>query len=273
MSTVPRPLPPGLLAERLAPPAPLLACFDYDGTLAPIRPTPEEAEVPEAVRAGLAALAACAETGVAVVSGRPIAELRGFLGAAAEGLWLVGQHGLAIAAPGERERHSVDVSGCSHALEPLRRRGRELVAATPGLRLEDKGAMLALHTRGATDRAAAERAAAAFRRAAGDLAGDFEAIAGKEVVEVRPRGIDKGTTVAALVDRFHRESGRGPVLYVGDDTTDEDAFRRLDGDRQALTLRVGGDDEPSAASYRVESPAAVAELLTRLVELRGGSVA
>src|SRR5581483_2237877 len=84
------------LAPRLAR-GTLLACFDYDGTLVPIRATPEQALADEATRDALRALAAAPGTVVAVVSGRPVAQLRDLL--AQDGLWLVGLHGLEIACP------------------------------------------------------------------------------------------------------------------------------------------------------------------------------
>jgi trehalose 6-phosphate phosphatase len=242
----------------------LLAAFDYDGTLVPIRPTPEEAVADEATRQGLARLATTAGTSVALVSGRPVAQLRELV--PDERLWLVGLHGLEMAAPNGEVLPTIDLDAAAAALGPLRAAAAAIAARHAAVRIEDKGASLVLHTRQAA-RAAAMAAAEEFRAAAERLLG-FEVMGGKEVVEARPAGTSKGTAVR----RLHREAGGGTVLYAGDDTTDEDAFAALAaGDDGAVTVRVGdGGVAPTAAAFTIASQAEVAELLQRLGDLRGG---
>jgi trehalose 6-phosphate phosphatase len=252
------------VARRLAPPLPLLACFDYDGTLVPIRPTPEEAVAGPEVRARLSDLARQRLTTVAVVSGRTAESLRAQV--PYDDLWLVGRHGITTAAPGAAEVQAVDLDAARAALEPLRRAGAALVAEHPGTRLEDKGAALALHTRSAS-RPDAEAAARAFHAAAASLSG-FEILVGKEIHEVRPQGVDKGRAVTALRARV---APGGALLYVGDDTTDEDVFAAVDADDpRVVTVRVG-DGGPTRAGFVVPDPEAVGELLRRLAGLRAGA--
>jgi len=241
----------------------LLAAFDYDGTLVPIRPTPEEAIADEATRAALAQLAATPGTAVAVVSGRPVAWLRDLV--PAEELWLIGLHGLEIAAPHGEVLPTIDLDAAAAALEPLRYAAAEIAARREGIRIEDKGASLVLHTRQASRREAIG-AADEMRRVAEGLPG-FEVMGGKEVVEARPAGISKGTAMLRLL----RDAGGETAIYVGDDTTDEDAFAALEGaaSGDAVSVRVGGEgDAPTRARFTIASQDEVAELLRRLIELR-----
>ena len=241
----------------------LLAAFDYDGTLVPIRPTPEEAIADEETCAALARLAANPGTNVAVVSGRPVAWLRDLV--PAEELWLVGLHGLEIAAPHGEVLPTIDLEAASAALDPLRYAAAEIAARREGVRIEDKGATLVLHTRQASRREAIG-AADEMRRVAEGIPG-FEVMGGKEVVEAHPAGTGKGTAMLRLL----REAGGETVLYVGDDTTDEDAFAALEeaASGNAVTVRVGGEgDAPTRARFTIASQDDVAELLRRLVELR-----
>jgi len=244
----------------------LLACFDYDGTLVPIQPTPEEAVADDETRAALRALAASAGTVVTVVSGRPVAQLRALL--ECDALWLIGLHGLELAAPGEELPAIADVEALAAALSPLRTVAAELAQRYPGVRVEDKGTSLALHTRQAA-REDARAAAAAYRAAARPVPG-FHLLAGKEVLELRPDGVDKGVAVR----RLQRHAGSETTLYVGDDTTDEDAFAALATGPGAaatgVTVRVAEGDlgAPTRAAFVLQRQAEVPELLRRLVALR-----
>ena len=250
------------MAPRLAR-GTLLAAFDYDGTLVPIRPTPEEAVADEATREALARLAGTAGTAVAVVSGRPVAQLRELV--PADPLWLVGLHGLEIAAPRGEVLPTIDLDAAAAALQPLRNAAAEIAARHAGVRIEDKGATLALHTRQASRREAVG-AAEELRLAAESLPG-FEVMGGKEVVEARPAGTSKG----AAMRRLLREARGETVLYVGDDTTDEDAFAALEeaASGDAVTVRVESEAAArTAARFTIASQDEVGELLRRLVELR-----
>jgi trehalose 6-phosphate phosphatase len=238
----------------------LLAAFDYDGTLVPIAPTPEEAVAGPETRGALEALAGLPGTRLAVVSGRPVARLRELVGGA--GAWLVGLHGLEVAGPGEAPRTRLDLEASAAALGPLRAVAAELAGRHPGVRVEDKGPTLALHTRLAA-RPDATLAGGAFREAAAAVPG-YEVMAGKEVLEARPAGVHKGGAVAELLASWDGAA----VLYVGDDVTDEDAFRALGGAPLAVTVQVGGHGETSA-QYRLERQGEVAELLSWLADLRG----
>jgi trehalose 6-phosphate phosphatase len=132
------------------------------------------------------------------------------------------------------------------------------VAAHPGLRLEDKGATVAVHFRGAPDLADVARCVA--ERALAAAGPDWHLLAGSCVYELRPAGITKGGAVEA----FAREppfAGRRPV-YVGDDVTDADgiaAAERLGGHGIAVGTRLD-------ARWRLPDPAATRRWLDELLE-------
>lgn len=212
--------------------------LDYDGTLAPIAPRPEEAlPHPEALRV-LEALRQ--RYPVYVVTGRRVEDLERLLPLA--GLPVVGGHGLEEGVVGGEKRSLFPVD-----LAPLRAH----LPQCPGVRVEDKGFSLALHYREARHEARALACLKAWLREVEELlrALGLEVLQGKKVLEIKPRGVNKGEAVLRLLARH---PGRTPV-YIGDDATDEAAFRALEG--RGLTLKVGPG--PTAAQGRLRDTEAV----------------
>lgn len=206
--------------------------LDYDGTLAPIAPRPEEAfPHPEAPRV-LEALRA--RFPVYVITGRRVRDLEALL--PLPGLPVVGGHGAEEGTLGGEVRPLL-----SAELAPL----RSCLPPCEGVRLEDKGFALAFHYRGAQDE---EVAVACLRRWLGEVGGllrelGLEALWGKKVLEIKPKEAEKGRAVLRLLERH---PGHTPV-YIGDDATDETAFRALQS--RGLTLKVGPG--PTAAAGRL----------------------
>jgi trehalose 6-phosphate phosphatase len=239
----------------LAPDAALF--IDVDGTLLEIAPQPELVLVPQPLPALLQRLARRRGGALALISGRPIADLdrllRPWHGAAA------GLHG----AERRRPDGSFGAAGdgpadrrAAAALARLRPQLLALAAGAPGLRLEDKGRTLALHYRAAPERAGAVRAAAERAlREAGDC---LRLIAGKMVIELQPRHIGKDRAIAAfLAEPPFR--GRLPV-FLGDDTTDEDGFAEVNR-RGGLSVRIGEPRSATAAACALPSVAAALDWL------------
>jgi trehalose 6-phosphate phosphatase len=217
--------------------------LDVDGVLAPIVPRPENAAVPPDTRAELERLAARYAL-VACVSGRTSADAERIVGVPS--VVYVGSHGLELAPEAEQWR------------ERLHRFGE--AADWP---VEDKGLTVSFHYRGAEDEQAAreqlERVAEAAR--AEGLLARF----GRKVLELRPPiEADKGTAVRALL----AERGLRRGLYAGDDTTDLDGFRGLDGLEVAVRVAVASAEGPpelrGAADLVVDGPGELLELLRRL---------
>jgi trehalose-phosphatase len=219
--------------------------LDYDGTLAPISPTPETAVLPAAAKAALERLALDERRRVAVVSGRSLQDVRAMTGI--DGIAYVGNHGREIMLPCGRPDDGLEAARES-APDDLKRALRESLVGFRGVRFEDKGISFAVHYRLVED-AQAPELLREFDKIVRDY-GHIEVRTGKMVREVRPRGPwNKGTAVRRLLD-LERADYEGPMipLYIGDDETDEDAFRELAG--EGITVRVGGPDETHAA-YRM----------------------
>jgi len=234
--------------------------LDYDGVLSPIVDDPAAAAVDGAARDAIAALAARAP--VAVVSGRDAADVRARLGL--PGVTYAGSHGFEVldgdGAPLEDGRGAPFVP----ALDAAQARLTAELAAVRGARVDRKRYALAVHHRAvARDRVADVRA---LVEAARDGVPGLRLTGGKEVLELRPDlDWDKGRAVLALLEGL---DGPGTPVYVGDDLTDEDAFRALAGRGVGIVVR-DGEDRPTAADYALDGQAQVAVLLTRLAALAG----
>jgi trehalose 6-phosphate phosphatase len=217
--------------------------LDVDGTLAPIVARPDLAAVPEDARAEVRRLAGRYAL-VACVSGRTAEEAARLV--AVDGVVYVGVHGLELAP---------EAAAWRETLRPF--------AAEPWPWLEDKGLTVALHWREAPDEQEAEhhlQGVAARAEAAG-----LEARWGRKVLELRPPvAADKGTAVRFLLE----ERALRRALYAGDDTTDLDAFRGLDGLELGVRVAVASPESPpplrDAADLVVASPQELVELLRAL---------
>jgi len=225
-----------------------LLFLDYDGTLAPLVDDPTAAVPHPAVPDLLADLAEAHE--VVVVTGRDLAALGRLLG---QRLPAVGLHGAEEGwADGTVEARAAEAH--ADALAAL----RAAVPETEGVVVEDKGAAFAVHYRHAPDWDAARRALEAWAEA---VPAGLVPIWGKAVVELRAEGVSKGTAVARIA-AAHPD--RTPV-YLGDDVTDEDAFRSLQALRQpTVTVKVGEGE--TAAGHRLGGVEDVVAYLRRFLD-------
>ena len=257
----------------------LLVLVDFDGTLAEIQPRPEEAHARPDAREALSALAALPRTRVAVVSGRAVDDVRGRVGL--DGIGYAGNHGLEIQTPERQFVHDA-AEGAASTVAAVCEDLRDRLADVEGALVEEKDLTATVHYRQVAgddvdrvERAVREAVAAhALSGGADDDATDEEPAgdtlrveAGKQIFELKPPvAWDKGRAVEWLRDALVPHGASWHPLYVGDDVTDEDAFRALAG--VGTTVRVGPVDESTAADYRVEDPEAVAALLAWIAETR-----
>ncbi len=235
-------IPDALRALAAKPPLGALL-LDVDGTLAPIVARPEDAAVPEETRAELRRLRGRYGL-VACVSGRTSGDAARVVGV--PGLEVVGEHGLELAPAAEAWAERIAAFAD--------------VAAWPA---ERKRLTVSFHWRGETDekRAVRELEQVAAQASALGLVPRW----GRKVLEVRPPvAADKGTAVRRLLER----SGLTHALYAGDDTTDLDAFRALDGLDLAVRVAVASPEAPrelrEAADLVVGNPAELVALLRGL---------
>ena len=227
--------------------APVLLAFDYDGVLAPLVKAPGGAAMRRGTRALLVRLARLYP--VAVVSGRAWRDTRRL----SEGVvpHVVGNHGFELLRP-------LPVPAATlRAVRGWRRQLEADLAEVPGIHFEDKRSTLAIHY-GLSS--AWRRAQEAVYQAANRLTGT-RLVPGKKVLNVLPHDFpNKGDAVRALLARF----GLSAALYLGDDVTDEDAFRL--GSPLVLGVHVGPG--PSLAPWKIARQERVDELLALLVALR-----
>ncbi len=248
---------PVTLAARLGAPARWLVVVDFDGTLSPIVDRPDVATAATGAVEALGALARL--TTIAIVSGRPILELRERLESLP--LWYVGGHGAELHSPDGSDERLLDPEVVRDHLDAVEEDVRQLVDEEPGWLVERKEASLAVHHRLATHESVTALLPRVEARFAHDADTDpgFTTLTGKAVLELRPRTIHKG---AALADIAGRTPGLLP-LAIGDDVTDEDTFREAVA-RGGTAIVVGDDDRSSLAQYRLADPDAVVRLLVEL---------
>jgi len=234
--------------------------LDFDGTLAPIVSRPELAGMPERTRAALERLLRRGDVTIAVVSGRGLSDARERAGLA--GVAYAGNHGMEIEGPGFRHVHA-EAAAARPRLDRVVDRLAAPLAAVPGAILEDKGLTLSVHDR----MVPAERVEEVRRAVAAAVEGEegLRLTEGKRVLEVRPAvQWHKGRAVEFLLDALHPPP-EAPVIYLGDDVTDEDAFRVLAGSVAGEGVIVA-DPVPAGTAARsfLRSPEEVAALLEAL---------
>jgi trehalose 6-phosphate phosphatase len=188
--------------------------LDLDGTLLDIAPTPDAVVVPPGLLDTLRALGQRLGDAVAVVTGRPVETIDRLLGDSV--FAVAGEHGGAIrhSPGGELERPALPAPPAG-----LVSAAKRLVTEHPGAIFEQKARGFSLHYRAVPSAGPTLRGGLAALLTEHD---EFELLSGNMIWEVRPRGIHKGTAVAALMDRAPF-AGRLPV-FVGDDVTDEDGI-------------------------------------------------
>ncbi len=234
-----------------APPSDLLndagVFLDFDGTLVEIASRPDAIIVDDRLRALIDRLAEILKGRLAIISGRPVHEIRAYLPQA--GLAVSGSHGLELHhADGRIEQPDIPPW-----LPSAVARAHRLAAAHEGMIVEEKPFGLALHYRLAPD--AGPAATALAEEIAAQAGASLQP--GKMVVEVRLGGSDKGTALRRLMEESAMAAAR-PV-FVGDDVTDESAFAAA-ADLGGAGILVGPPRE-TAACYRLPDVAATIDWL------------
>lgn len=220
--------------------------LDFDGTLVDIAPRPDAVIVSTRLIATLEVLNEHLEGALAIISGRELAVLDNFLAPLV--LHAAGAHGAQM-----RYANGSITKIASPDLFLVTRAAQRLAVLHPTLLVEQKEAAIALHYRQAPqlESLCLQTMTEAVSRSPGT-----ELMRGKQVIEVKPKGVNKGQAIAAFMARAPF-AGRTP-LFAGDDKTDEDGF--------ALIQQLGGygmkvGDGPTQARHRCTSPAALRQWL------------
>jgi len=236
--------------------------LDYDGTLTPIVERPEDALLPPSTRAVIERLARLVP--LAILSGRDLSDVRRMVGV--EGITYAGSHGFDVlgsdGSARQRGREFLpDLDAAARELEPR-------LAAIPGARVERKTFAIAVHFRQVEAERIAEVDAGVTEIAAAHPR--LRRTGGKKVFELRPDiDWDKGTAVRWLLEVLGPEGIEHAPIYVGDDETDEDAFRAVREHGVGIVVRGEGDDRQTAARFALrdtEETRAFLELVAGIAE-------
>jgi trehalose 6-phosphate phosphatase len=245
----------------------LLFLSDFDGTLAFIVGRPDEARMPASVKEKLEELARKLHTSVGVISGRSLKELKAMVGI--EGIYYSGNHGLEIEGPGLNYVHP-QAEAARATMKILAALLADELRHIEGIIIQEKGLSLSVHYRLVKPEKEGEVASIVKRITAPYIdKGEIRVYPMKKVWEIRPPvDWDKGKSVEFIGREVRNKLklSRLLTIYLGDDATDEDAFKvlhRPDG----WAVYVGGENKMSVASYFLSSTAEVEILLSRLLAL------
>ena len=241
----------------------MLLAFDFDGTLADIVPRPADAALHPSAADALRRLSARADTAVAVISGRALEDVRARVGI--DGVYYSGNHGLEIEGP-DVHRIADEAEALIPIITEAAERLRPLESSAPGVEVEAKRLSLSVHYR----RAATPEVAQTVRRAVEEVARGHEGLRigdGKMVCELRPAiDWDKGKAALWLYESLRSRIGsEAPIVFIGDDVTDEDAFIAIK-DIGLGILVAGTPREATAATAHLRSVEEVVDFATQLAQ-------
>jgi len=227
--------------------------LDYDGTLTPIVETPDKAFISGEMRSLIIKLKE--HIPVAVISGRALKDVMAMVGIGE--IIYAGNHGAEI-WDGKKEIISQGSAGNRGVLEKVLEKLKKETSYIKGVLIEDKGITASLHFRGVNVRQLGD-IFSIFEKIAKEHEGDFRFIIGKKVFEIRPADIwNKGDAVSWIIENIGER--RFPV-YIGDDTTDEDAYSTIKN--RGLSISIGGS---ANADYYIQNQGEVNEFLAMLCE-------
>lgn len=230
--------------------------LDYDGTLTPIVSHPQDAFLSSSMRRVLMSLSKIFK--VAIISGRDLKDLKDHIGI--EELFYAGSHGYDISGPGNLHREYPEAEAMIPLLNQAEQKMRRLVPLFQNAYLERKRYSVALHYRNIST-----NEKEAFINTVKEISQQFDRLKltyGKKVMELHPHlDWDKGKALLWITNYLNENNFR---LYVGDDLTDEDAFRVLRN--RGVSIVVGEERRESLAKYSLKDPHEVQKFLENLVE-------
>jgi trehalose-phosphatase len=241
----------------------LFLFLDYDGTLTPIVSRPELALCPSDVKRVLGELRDLSNVYIAIISGRSLKDLRKQVGVS--GIVYVGSHGLEIEYPDGRQKKMFSSTRAGE-LKNITQDLKNSLKKIPGILFEEKGPILSVHYRNVPQEFSVQ-IRHAIEEELHPWKGRWKMASGKMVWEIQPNvAFHKGKAVRTILKTFP-SLGFLPI-YLGDDQTDEDAFRVLKG--HGISVFIGPAEFPSEADFFLRNPAEVREFLSKCLEVRQG---
>jgi alpha,alpha-trehalase len=245
------------LIRRLASRKRLVICLDYDGTLSPIVERPEDAVLSDETRSAVMTLAA--RHPVAVVSGRDLEDVRRLV--AIPRIFYAGSHGFELFTPDGRRIVSDEVMAYLPLLEATQRKLEAAVRDIPGATVERKRFSVAVHYRNAP--ASREDEVRRIAENCLEESPELRMTPGKKVFDFQPRlNWDKGKALLWMLDMQGLDSCATLPLFIGDDVTDEDAFREVQ--ERGIGIIVREEPRTTTARYALENTSEVKEFLQQL---------
>jgi len=244
----------------------ILLLLDYDGTLVPIAQTPQKAVMPQETKELLRRLSRSAYCKIGIISGRPLEGVKNTVGV--KDIIYAGNHGLEIAGPKIKFRTQLS-PGLKALMRHIAEGLKKQLSKIKGVLIEDKGLTISVHYRLVAGKDMQEFLNI-FRGIAGPyiFRNKIKVGSGKKVYEIKPPiRWDKGKVVLWLMARQQFIVGGKMVLpvYIGDDVTDEDAFKALK--RKGLTIFVGRPGN-SGAGYYLKDTKEVTKFLRLILKLK-----
>ncbi len=241
----------------------LFLFLDYDGTLTPIVSRPELALCPFEVKRHLEELRDLPGVYLAIISGRSLEDLREKVGVS--DIIYVGNHGLEIEYPDGRHKKMLS-SARTRELKRITQNLQNSLKEIPGILFEEKGPILSVHYRNVPQKFSTQ-IPQVLEEELQQWKDRWKMASGKMVLEIQPNvDFHKGKAVREILKTFP-SPGLLPI-YLGDDQTDEDAFRVLKG--HGISVFIGPGKLPSEADFFLRSPDEVREFLFRCQEVRQG---
>jgi trehalose-phosphatase len=237
--------------------------LDYDGTLTPIVLRPEMALLSEEMRVTIRKLAEIIF--VAVISGRDLEDVKDLVGIPS--ISYAGSHGFDISGPEGKHMEFQKGRDFLPKLEKAKHRMSTQIEAVAGARIESKKFSFAVHFREVSPREVPE-----IEKIVDQVVAEFPDLrksAGKKVFEIQPNlDWNKGKALLWLLEAFHLNTPDVFPIYIGDDVTDEDAFKVLKD--KGIGIVVGENGRHSVAQYRLKHPAEVRHFLQELASIVKG---
>lgn len=233
--------------------------LDYDGTLTPIVDTPDKAIIGEEMRALVQDLAK--RRMVSIVSGRATHDVS--VKVKIDNIFYAGSHGFEIISPDGEVTINKEAREVRNIIEEAYAELKQALAHIPGALVEDVKYTISAHYRLVDDNDVKE-----FTDIVDQIVEKYSVLrktSGKKVFELRPKiEWDKGKAVNWILDIVEFNSDESVAIYVGDDTTDEDAFKVLT--KKGLGILVADPLRDSAAQYRVKDVEEVKDVLRFFID-------
>ncbi len=248
------------IAERITRAKKVIFFLDYDGTLTPIKKKPGLARLDRDTKTLLKKLAKRASSKVFIISGRSLKNVKNLIGV--KSLYYIGNHGIELEGP-----HLKYINRSAKALKPFIQKSYKSLKKKlrfKGVILESKTYTMSLHYR-LVNPDKVPTLKRVFKNTIKDLLkrGKIKITEGKKVLELHPNiKWNKGDIVNWVLRRL--KSKRALLICIGDDRTDEDAFKALG--KRGISILVSKNRKKTFAQYRLNSPKEVVKFLYEFVD-------